>query len=141
MKIEVGMGLKWQGRDVLCTSTRHDRETKFASESSAVMKASLSELFNCKFMALEIESFEVGDVIDVEYQRVELQVPGRHIFYLYPYYKASLKGEKDGRSGDEGAGGEASAGEAESHGEGVEGGEGVGRESVGDSSGARDRDG
>lgn len=93
MKIEVGTTLKWHGRDVICSSTRHDHETKFAHESSVEMRASLAELLNCQFMAVEMDLFEVGDVVDIEYQRVELQVPGRHIFYLYPYYKVKRMGD------------------------------------------------
>lgn len=87
MKIEVGTTLKWHGRDVICSSTRHDRETKFASEDSVALRAGLMELLNCQFMAIEVDEFIAGDVVEIEYQRVELQVPGRHIFYLYPYYK------------------------------------------------------
>lgn len=100
MKIEVGMSLRWQGRDVICSSTRHDRETKFASESSEEVKKWLTDLLNCTYMQLEIDEFKQGDVVDVEYQRVELQVPGHHIFYLYPYYKVKLKESENGREGD-----------------------------------------
>lgn len=93
MKIEVGMTLKWRGYDVICASTRHDHETKFAPEDSVAMRSGLAELLNCTFMQLEMDNFVEGDVVDVEYQRVELQVPGRHIFFLYPYYKVKRRSD------------------------------------------------
>lgn len=125
MQVSVGSVIHFRNQDWICTKIIKLQSTSFARQDSAIWRAERERISNCKHVVLEIDSFAEGDVINVDYEYVELQVPGKDLFFLYNYYKVK-KESLDGQQGSKAAVEQSSSDEAQGTGQGDQSGTSAG---------------
>jgi hypothetical protein len=99
MRIKVGMNLKWLGQDVTVITITHLNESYIAPVCSEDTEVYMLGQTNSTFKVVNIDKFNAGDFVNVEYQSVEMQDKKGSIYYLYPYYNVKKEGEKNGTEG------------------------------------------
>lgn len=135
MQISVGSTLKYSGTECVCTRIEKRESTSFARHDQLVMESELRNSVNCKFLQLELDVFEEGDVITTECEWVELTSPGTNLFFIYTVYKVRKEEIKsDGQQRDQTVDKAAGSDKAEADRGGIGGGEGAGEKSVGENS-------
>jgi len=137
VQINVGSRLKWKGKDVVCISIATTKETCLAEDSSLTMQANLNRLENCKYLHMEIDEFEAGDLISFDYLKLQLSEPGHGIYFIYTHFKVK-KETLNGSSGSETSDGKASDASTQASGSGDQSRQGNGSQSAGEDSQALD---
>ena len=136
-KIEVGCQLSWQGRKAICTSIATETVTMVSSYNTENWRQLRSGHSNVKTLAEEWGDFDAGDIVKLEYQRVTLEIPGEHMYYIFPYFKVR-KETISGSTTTEGSNRQATGGEVEADRGRDQGGAGDGKQSTGEDRHAAD---
>lgn len=133
MQINIGTVITMKGKKWYCVEITTQKQILLA-DALTVLNWSGQKVQNfgrTTVLASESTHFSAGDIITLEYEKIEFkEVDGSDWMTIYPYYKIKKEITASGHKGAESGAEQASGSEVESVGEGPEDRSGVGRESA-----------
>jgi len=135
MQLEVGQQIGLQGKTWLVFEIERSETTFIADKTSDETRAGWGAPINVKVVDQQVDEFGPGDIVELQLEVVQLIIPGQHVFFIYNkrYYRRIKSAAKSAN--------EATSGAPQSTKLGPSGGIRNGREGIGETGGAQDRDG
>jgi len=91
MEVNVGTALNYKGRSYICIAVEKIDVEEIAKEDSASLRNYYATTENVRVLQMEIDIFQVGDIIHRTGERITLECPGVDVQFVYTAVRITKK--------------------------------------------------